>query len=153
MQLEQKVYETIPAGRYDARLIDVEVKDSKFGDGARYLKLTFEIEDPEYRDVNVTAFANALFSTRSKLYKWARALFGKPIPTSYTLDTGDLLQRPCELGIEVVEDDGTEFNRVDGVYPRRQRTPSAPAEQAPAEAAQPASTEGDAGSWGKKVPF
>jgi len=144
MKLQQKVYKLVPPGRYDAELVDVEVNESNFGDGGQYLKLTFKLDDPEYQDVNVAAFANALFSTRSKLYRWAKALFGKPIPTSYTLDTADLLHKRCELGIEVVQKGDDEFNSVESIYPIRERR----AAQAP----DPAMPTPDDAAWPEQPP-
>ena len=123
MKIEQTVYEVVPPGRYIARLAEASGEEGQWGP---FVKLTFELDEPDYEGVNVTACASAKFSSRSKLYRWAKALFGKPIPKSYALDTADLVGRRCELGLEVVEEDGTEFNRVESIYPARAAAPAMP---------------------------
>jgi len=118
MRVEQSVYEVLPAGQYAAKLVDAKEEAGNWG---QYAKFTFEVEGGEYSGVNVTACASAKFSSRSKLYKWSKALFGKPIPKAYTLDTADLLGRHCILGLEVIEDDGSEFNRVESIFPAQKQ--------------------------------
>jgi hypothetical protein len=140
MKIEQTVYETVPPGRYNAKLVEVTEDQGNWG---LFVKLTFELEDPQYDGVNVTGAASAKFSSRSKLYKWCRALFGRQIPKTYTLDTADLVGRRCELGLEIVEDDGTEFNRIESIYPIRAAQP------APAPAPAPVT---DDAAWPEDAP-
>ena len=127
MEITQTVYETVPSGQYLAKVVDVQAEEGNWG---QYLRIVFELQDGQQAGVNVTGVASARFSSRSKLYKWAKAIFGKPIPKSYNLKTQDLLDRPCILSLDVIEDDGSEFNRVEAVFPVK-REP-AKATQAPA---------------------
>ena len=140
MRIEQTVYETIPPGQYQAKLVDVQEEQGNWGP---FLKLLFEVEGGDHAGTNVTAVASAKFSARSKLYKWVRALYGRTIPKTYTLETSDLLGRRCVLGVEIVEDDGTEFNRVETIYP---------AQQQPAKAAPPAAPPQEQAPWPGEPP-
>ena len=120
MRIEQSVYVVLEPGAYQARLISVEEKDGNWGS---FVKLGFEVDEPDYEGVNVTGAASAHFSSRSKLYRWTRALLGgREIPTSYTWDSNDLISRRCILSLDVTEDEnGARFNRVADVLPVRQR--------------------------------
>jgi len=131
MKIEQTVYEVLPAGQYPAKVVDVQEKQGNWGP---FLKLMFEVEGGEHAGMTITGVASAKFSNRSKLYKWVRALYGQAIPKAYTLETSNLLGRHCILGLEVIEDDGTEFNRVESISPARKQQaakPAAPAAPAP----------------------
>jgi len=131
MEIPQTIYEVLEPGTYQARLVSVEEKDGAWGS---FLKLGFELEDPDYEGIAVTGAASAKFSNRSKLYRWTRAMLGgREIPTSYTWKSKDLISRRCILSLDITEDEnGAQFNRVADVLPLRKRAKKAavPAQEA-----------------------
>ena len=129
MRIEQTIYEVVPAGVYAAKVKEVTEHEGEWGD---YLKLVFELRDSEHEGTCVTGIASAKFSPRSKLYKWARALFGMTIPRTHVLDTAELIGKQCQLVLSVIEDnDGAEFNKIDNVVSVKQQVAEQPAKAEP----------------------
>jgi hypothetical protein len=122
MKLEQTVYETVPAGRYAARVQKIESDQGQWG---TFLKIVFELDS----GVTVVGAASAKFSNRSKLYRWTKALLGgKPIPKGWDLDTDVLVGRCCEIVVDLAQNGDGEFNRIDAVLPAARTAAPAPAE-------------------------
>lgn len=122
MIIEQEVYEVLPTGDYTATIVGIEPVDGQFGPQLRF---DFMVSDGEHTGATLRSWASAKFSPRSKLYQWTRAAFrGNAIPPSYALNTDDLLNKRVVLSVIVeTREDGSEFNKVQGVRPERKATP------------------------------
>lgn len=113
---ELKVYEIVSAGLYPAKVEEVEEADGNWGP---FLKFVFRLQG----GATVTGCASAKFSTKSKLYKWVRAILlnGEPAPKGFRLRTADLVGRYCQVQVGVDTDaEGERFNSIEAVYPPAQ---------------------------------
>src|SRR5215210_738014 len=112
-----KVEKILEDGAYDAKLMNVEQKETKFGDR---LMWTFEVNG---ENTMVVGFTSMSPSTKAKAYQWAVAISGEIDPT---LGWGpeDLIGGECVVVLEAAEDaQGTEKNKVVKVKPpKRDRT-------------------------------
>src|SRR5215210_3141925 len=112
-----KVEKTFEDGAYNAKLVNVEQKETKFGDR---LMWTFEVDG---ESIEVVGFTSMSPSTNAKAYQWAVAISGEIDPT---LGWGpeDLIGGECVVVLEAAEDaQGTEKNKVVKVKPpKRDRT-------------------------------
>jgi hypothetical protein len=108
---EERVLED---GAYDAKLINVEQKETKFGDR---LMWTFEV-DGENTD-EVVGSTRMSPSTKAKAYQWTVAIAGE-IDSMSGWGPEDLIGGECIVVLEVAEDtQGTEMNKVVKVKPPR----------------------------------
>ncbi|MBN1890347.1 MAG: hypothetical protein JW850_20300 [Thermoflexales bacterium] len=131
--IEQKQYVLLPTGEYNAVITDLEETSGEYGP---QVKVKFTLTDPDQAGNELTAWASATFTPKSKLYGWTRAAFGADIPKTYNFNSDDLINRPVRLVvIRKTKDDGSEFNRVDGVLPAP--VTAAPVPAAPAVTATP----------------
>jgi len=101
--IKQSHYEPVPAGKYLAKIAEIEEDDGQFGP---FLKIRFEFQLDEGGETRfLTGLASRKFSTTSKLYEWTEAAFGGgPIDRSYTFNSDDLLGR--YVYINAVEEKG-----------------------------------------------
>jgi hypothetical protein len=117
--IEQTVFEVVEPGQYKARVVGITKDSGQYGD---FVKIKFELDDPDYLGVHVTGAASARFSVKSKLYKWTRAIAygGRAIPADHNFTAGMLVGKGCVLNVDNVADtDGAIFNRVADVFPLR----------------------------------
>ena len=111
--IKQTHYEPLPVGEYPAKIGAVEVSDGQYGS---QVKIRFDVTAAGFEDRSVTGWASATFSPKSKLYQWARAAFGRDIPSGYDLDIDHLLDPPVTLVLVTkTGDDGSEFNKIHDV--------------------------------------
>jgi hypothetical protein len=85
----------LEAGLYAAKVNSIEEIDGQFGPQWR---LEFALDD--HPDDKPWAWATAKLGTRSKLYKWATALLGRPLAVGERLTKEQLVGRPCTLIIK-----------------------------------------------------
>ena len=112
-RMDVKVEKVLEDGAYDARLVNVEQKETKFGDR---LMWTFEVDE---ENTEVVGFTSMSPSTKTKAYQWAVAIAGELDPK---LGWGpeDLIGGECVVVLEAAEDaQGTEKNKVVKVKPQR----------------------------------
>jgi hypothetical protein len=112
-RMDVKVEKVLEDGAYDARLVNVEQKGTKFGD---WLMWTFEVDR---ENTEVVGFTSMSPSTKANAYQWAVAIAGEIDPT---LGWGpeDLIGGECVVVLEAAEDaQGTEKNKVVRVKPPR----------------------------------
>ena len=112
-RMDVKVEKVLEDGAYDARLVNVEQKETKFGDR---LMWTFEVDR---ENTEVVGFTSMSPSTKAKAYQWAAAIAGEIDPR---LGWGpeDLVGEECVVVLEAAEDaQGTEKNKVVKVKPPR----------------------------------
>jgi hypothetical protein len=117
-RMDVKVEKVLEDGAYDAKLVNVEQKETKFGDR---LIWTFEVDG---ENTEVVGFTSMSPSTKAKAYQWAAAIAGKIDPR---LGWGpeDLIGRECVVVLEAAEDaQGTEKNKVVKVKPTRINKPA-----------------------------
>lgn len=121
IKIEQTVYELLPVGDYHAVITDIQQTDGIYGP---QLCFSFTIEGGDHDGSQLKAWCSAKFSTKSKLYEWARAAFGGvEIPPTYTFDADDVMGRKVTLTVIInAKDDGTEFNKIQTV--KRFRAPA-----------------------------
>jgi hypothetical protein len=104
--MDVKVEQVLEAGAYDARLVNVEQKETKFGDR---LMWTFEVDGEK---VEVVGFTSMSPSTKAKAYRWAAAIAGE-IDPKLGWGPEDLIGGGCVVVLEAAEDaQGAEKNKV-----------------------------------------
>jgi hypothetical protein len=112
-RMDVKVEKVLEDGAYDARLVNVERKETKFGDR---LMWTFEVDGV---NVEVVGFTSMNPSTKAKAYQWAEAIMGE-IDPKVGWGPEDVIGGECVVVLEVVEDaQGTKKNKVAKVKPPR----------------------------------
>jgi hypothetical protein len=126
-RMDVRVEKVLEDGAYDATLVNVEQKETKFGDR---LMWTFEVDG---EDTEVVGFTSMSPSTKAKAYQWASAIAGE-IEPELGWGPEDLVGGGCVVVLEVAEDaQGTEKNKVVKVKPPKKekaatykRKPDAP---------------------------
>jgi hypothetical protein len=115
--MDVKVEKVLDDGAYDARLINVEQKETKFGDR---LMWTFEVAG---ENTEVVGFTSMSPSTKANAYQWAISIAGE-IDPKLGWGPDDLIGGECVVVLEAAEDaQGTEKNKVVKVKPpKRDRT-------------------------------
>ena len=111
--MDVKVEKVLEDGAYEARLANVEQKETKFGDR---LMWTFELAG---EDTEVVGFTSMSPSTKANVYQWAIAIVGE-IDPKLGWGPEDLIGGECVVVLEAAEDaQGTEKNKVVKVKPPR----------------------------------
>jgi hypothetical protein len=112
-RMDVKVEKVLEDGTYDAKLVNVEQKETKFGDR---LMWTFEVAE---ENTEVVGFTSMSPSTKAKAYQWAVAIAGE-IDLKLGWGPEDLIGGECTVVLEAAEDaQGTEKNKVVKVKPLR----------------------------------
>jgi hypothetical protein len=110
--MDVKVEKVLEDGAYDARLMNVEQTETKFGDR---LMWTFQVDE---ENTEVVGFTSMSPSTKAKAYQWAAAIAGE-IDPKLGWGPEDLIGGECVVVLEAAEDaQGTEKNKVVKVKPR-----------------------------------
>jgi hypothetical protein len=118
-RMEVKVEKVLEDGAYDAKLTNVEQKETKFGDR---LMWTFEVAE---EDTEVVGFTSMSPSTKANAYHWASAIAGA-IDPKLGWGPEDIIGGKCVVVLEAAEDaQGTEKNKVVKVKPPRINRPAA----------------------------
>src|SRR5829696_1154020 len=111
--MDVKVEKVLEDGAYEARLANVEQKETKFGDR---LMWTFELAG---EDTEVVGFTSMSPSTKANVYQWAIAIVGE-IDPKLGWGPEDLIGGECVVVLEAAEDaQGTAKNQVAKVKPPR----------------------------------
>src|SRR5918996_607819 len=109
--MEVKVEKVLEDGAYNAKLTNVEQKETKFGDR---LMWSFEVNG---ENTEVVGFTSMSPSTKAKAYQWASAIAGE-IDPELGWGPEDLIGGECVVVLEAAEDaQGTEKNKVVRVKP------------------------------------
>src|SRR5215212_8950580 len=117
--MDVKVEKVLEDGAYDAKLVNVEQKETKFGER---LMWTFEVAG---ENTEVVGFTSMSPSTKAKAYQWAAAIAGE-IEPKLGWGPEDLIGGECIVVLEAAEDaQGTEKNKVVKVKPPRKYKPAA----------------------------
>jgi hypothetical protein len=112
-RMDVKMEKVLEDGAYDAKLVNVEQKETKFGDR---LMWTFEIDG---ENTEVVGFTSMSPRTQAKAYQWASAVAGE-IDPKLGWGPEDLIGGECVVVLEAAEDaQGTEKNKVVKVKPPR----------------------------------
>jgi hypothetical protein len=105
-RMDVKIERVLDDGAYDAKLTNVEQKETKFGDR---LMWTFEVDG---ESTEVVGFTSMSLSTKAKAYQWAAAIAGE-IDPKLGWGPEDLIGGECIVVLEAAEDaQGTEKNKV-----------------------------------------
>src|ERR687890_2522768 len=111
--MDVKIEKVLEDGAYDAKLVNVEPKQTKFGDR---LMWTFEVNG---ENSEVVGFTSMSPSTKAKAYQWAVAIAGD-IDPKLGWGPEDLIGGECVVVLKAAEDaQGTEKNKVVKVKPPR----------------------------------
>jgi len=111
--MDVKVEKVLKDGAYDAKLVNVEQKETRFGDR---LMWTFKIDG---EDAEVVGFTSMSPSTKAKAYQWAAAIAGE-IDPKLGWGPEDVIGGECVVVLEAAEDaQGGEKNKVVKVKARR----------------------------------
>ena len=123
-RMDVKVEKVLEDGAYDAKLVNVEQKETKFGDR---LMWTFEVNG---ENTEVVGFTSMSPSTKAKAYEWAAAIAGE-IDPKLGWGPEDLIGGECIVVLEAAEDaQGAEKNKVVKVKPpRKDKTTAADPEK------------------------
>jgi hypothetical protein len=119
-----KVEKTLEDGAYDAKLVNLEQKETKFGER---LMWTFEVNGENAEVVGWTSMSP---STKAYAYQWATAVAGE-IDPNLGWGPEDLIGGECVVVLEAAEDaQGAEKNKVVKVKPpRKDKTTAADPEK------------------------
>ena len=118
-RMDVKVEQVLEDGVYDAKLMNVEQKETKFGER---LMWTFEVDGEGAEVVGWTSMSP---STRAYAYQWATAVAGE-IDPKLGWGPENLIGGECVVVLEAAEDaQGTEKNKVVKVKPPRKNKPAA----------------------------
>ena len=118
-RMDVRVDKVLEDGAYDARLVNVERKETKFGNR---LMWTFQVDG---ENAEVVGFTSMSPSTKAKAYQWAVAIAGE-IDPKHGWGPEDLIGGECVVVLEATEDaHGTEKNKVVNVKPPRTNKPDA----------------------------
>jgi hypothetical protein len=117
--MEVKVDRVLEDGAYEAKLVNVEQKETKFGDR---LMWTFAVAE---ENTEVVGFTSMSPSTKAYAYQWAVAIAGE-IDPKLGWGPEDLIGGECVVVLEAAEDaQGIEKNKVVRVKPPRTNKPAA----------------------------
>jgi hypothetical protein len=117
--MDVKVEKVLEDGVYDAKVMNVEQKETKFGER---LMWTFEVDGEGAEVVGWTSMSP---STRAYAYQWATAVAGE-IDPKLGWGPEDLIGGECVVVLEAAEDaQGTAKNKVVKVKPPRKNKPAA----------------------------
>ena len=109
-----RIDEVLEEGVYPAVLVNVEEKDTKFGER---LMWTFHL--PE-KNAEVVGFTSMSPSTRANAYQWAQAIMGA-IDPGVGWGPEDVIGGECTVVLGVAEDaQGVEKNKVVRVRPPKE---------------------------------
>jgi hypothetical protein len=112
-RMDVRVEKVLGDGAYEAKLANVEQKETKFGDR---LMWTFEVNG---ENAEVVGFTSMSPSTKAKAYQWASAIAGG-IDPKLGWGPEDLIGGECVVVLEAAEDaQGVEKNKVVKVKPPR----------------------------------
>src|SRR5215217_885463 len=110
-RMEVKVEQVLEEGSYAATLVNVEKKETKFGER---LMWTFDIPEA---NTEVVGFTSTSYSTKANAYSWAKAIIGE-IDPKIGWGPEDVIGGECVVVLEVAEDaQGFEKNKVVKVKP------------------------------------
>jgi hypothetical protein len=111
--MDVKVEKVLEDGAYDAKVFNVEDKETKFGSRIMW---TFDLPG-DY--TQVVGFTSMSPSTKAKAYQWAVAIAGD-IDPKLGWGPEDVIGGECVVVLEAVEDaQGTKKNKVVKVKPPR----------------------------------
>ncbi len=112
-RMDVKVEKVLEDGVYDAKLVNVEPKETKFGER---LMWTFEVAG---EGTEVVGFTSMSPSNKANAYQWAAAIAGEIDPKLGWGPT-DVIGGGCVVVLEASEDaQGIEKNKVVKVKPPR----------------------------------
>jgi hypothetical protein len=112
-RMNVRVDKVLEDGAYDAKLVNVEQKETKFG---QRLMWTFELDGESAEVVGWTSMSP---STKAYAYGWATAIAGE-IDPQLGWGPEDVIGGECVVVLEVAEDtQGTTKNNVVKVKPPR----------------------------------
>ena len=123
-RMDVRVEKVLEDGAYDAKLVNVEQKETKFGDR---LMWTFEVGG---ENTEVVGFTSTSPSTKAKAYMWAAAVMGE-IDPKVGWGSEDVIGGECVVVLEAAEDSqGIEKNKVVKVKaPQKDKTAAAVSEK------------------------
>ncbi len=112
-RMDVKVEKVLEDGAYDAKVFNVEDKETKFGSRIMW---TFDLPG---ENTQVVGFTSMSPSTKAKAYQWASAIMGE-IDPKVGWGPEDLIGGECLVVLETTEDaQGIEKNKVVKVKPPR----------------------------------
>ena len=110
-RMDVKVEKVLEDGAYNAKVFNVEDKETKFGSRIMW---TFDLPS---ENTQVVGFTSMSPSTKAKAYQWAAAIIGE-IDPKLGWGPEDLIGGECVVVLEVVEDaQGNKKNKVVKVKP------------------------------------
>jgi hypothetical protein len=129
-----EVYESkkplnVDPGVYDATVDAIETVEGQYGTQWRF---TFKLGD--YPDELPWAWASAKLGTKTKLWRWAVALLGRPLGIGEKLTPRQLVGCRCQVNVTEKPDANGDLRRVIGEVLRAKaaKAPPQPPEDAPA---------------------
>ena len=123
-RMNVKLEKVLEDGAYNANLVNVEQKETKFGDRIMW---TFDLPG---ENTEVVGFTSMSPSTKAKAYQWASAIMGE-IDPKLGWGQEELIGGECVVVLEAAEDaQGAEKNKVVKVKPpRKDKTTAADPEE------------------------
>jgi hypothetical protein len=127
-RMDVKVEKVLEDGAYNAKVFNVEDKETKFGSRIMW---TFDLPS---ENTQVVGFTSMSPSTKAKAYQWASAIMGE-IDPKVGWGPEDLIGGECFVVLETTEDaQGIEKNKVVKVKPpKKGKTGTANSSREPKE--------------------
>ena len=123
VRIEQRTYDPVPAGVYDATITAIEADEGMFGP---QVKFTFTLHG-EFEGRELWAWCSRKFGPKTKSYEWTKAALGLPsIDRSYNFDSDHLLMREVRLVVSLKENDKGAFNKIEQLLPAPMAAPQQP---------------------------
>lgn len=112
-RMDVRVEKVLEDGAYDAKLVNVEQKDTKFGE-----RLMWIFRLPE-ENAEVVGFTSMSPSTKANAYRWAEAIMGD-IDPKVGWGPEDVIGSKCVVVLEITEDaQDVQKNKVVKVKPAK----------------------------------
>jgi hypothetical protein len=122
LPVEESKFEEFPEGIHDVVVADIELDEYETGQTdsegkplvRQYVRFVFRRPD----GTEMSGFANAKISTRSKLYQWITKITGQAPMVGRHYDLKTLVGKKCRVYVKrVVDENGSMYNRIDDVLP------------------------------------
>ena len=112
-------YVPVPEGIYPGTIVAIDLDDtSEYGS---QLKFKFMLDPFEgyTSGKELSTWASAKFTPKSKLYRWAESIMGK-LPEGYNFDSDDFLNKKVFVIVDHrAGNDGQVYDKVSGIKPIR----------------------------------
>jgi len=107
----------LDAGDYPAIITEIEETTGEYGPQFQFQFVILD-KDGEQTDDEIRGWCSQKWGEKTKLYKWSKAILGKRCPApGQPMDTDRLINKKCDLRVEVTAGDAGPRSKISEVYP------------------------------------